>query len=140
MDEGKIVMTTKPERASSARSAVASASAHAGLQDKRHPLAFLRSALPEKFAVRAHGTGTFGQNDLGPLDHDLIKNYAKSGDPIGERIILHGRVLDENGRAVPHTLVEIWQANAGGRYRHKKDSYLGADRSQFRRLRPLPHR
>ena len=44
----------------------------------------------------------------------------------GERIIVHGRVLDENARPVPNTLVEIWQANAGGRYRHKKDSYLGA--------------
>ncbi|MGR3520643.1 MAG: protocatechuate 3,4-dioxygenase subunit beta, partial [Roseovarius sp.] len=43
---------------------------------------------------------------------------------IGERIIVHGRVLDENARPVPNTLVEIWQANAGGRYRHKKDSYL----------------
>ncbi len=66
----------------------------------------------------------FGHNDIDPLDHDLIKNYAKGGDPIGERIIVHGRVLDENGRAVPNTLVEIWQANAGGRYRHKKDTYL----------------
>ena len=41
--------------------------------------------------------------------------------PIGERIIVHGHVLDENGRRVPNTLVEFWQANAGGRYRHKKD-------------------
>lgn len=67
---------------------------------------------------------TFGHNAFDPLDNDLIRNYAKSGDPIGERIIVHGRVLDENGRPVPRTLVEIWQANAGGRYRHKKDSYL----------------
>lgn len=66
----------------------------------------------------------FGHNDFGPLDHDLIKNYAKDGDPIGERIIVHGRVLDEDARPVPNTLVEIWQANAGGRYRHKKDTYL----------------
>lgn len=66
----------------------------------------------------------FGHTDLGPLDHDLIKNFAKDGDPVGERIIVHGRVLDENGRPVPNTLVEIWQANAGGRYRHKKDMYL----------------
>ncbi|MEZ5912506.1 MAG: protocatechuate 3,4-dioxygenase subunit beta [Paracoccaceae bacterium] len=66
----------------------------------------------------------FGHNDLDPLDNDLIRNYAKSGDPIGERIIVHGRVMDENGRPVPNTLVEIWQANAGGRYRHKKDTYL----------------
>ena len=66
----------------------------------------------------------FGHNDIAPLDNDLIKNYAKTGDPVGERIIVHGRVLDENGRPVPNTLVEIWQANAGGRYRHKKDMYL----------------
>lgn len=67
---------------------------------------------------------TFGHSDIAPLDNDLVKNYAKSGDPVGERIIVHGRVLDENGRPVPNTLVEIWQANAGGRYRHKKDTYL----------------
>ncbi|AYE88340.1 protocatechuate 3,4-dioxygenase subunit beta [Sulfitobacter sp. D7] len=67
---------------------------------------------------------TFGQGDIAEIDNDLILNYAKTGDPIGERIIVHGRVLDENARPVPNTLVEIWQANAGGRYRHKKDSYL----------------
>ena len=67
---------------------------------------------------------TFGHGDIGPLDHDLIRNYAQTGDPVGERIVLHGRVLDENARPVPNTLVEIWQANAGGRYRHKKDTYL----------------
>ena len=66
----------------------------------------------------------FGHDDIAPIDNDLIKNYAKTGDPVGERIIVHGRVLDENARPVPGTLVEIWQANAGGRYRHKKDSYL----------------
>ena len=68
---------------------------------------------------------TFGHNDLDPIDNDMIHNYAKPGESaIGERIILHGRVLDENGRPLPNTLVEAWQANAGGRYRHKKDTYL----------------
>ncbi len=66
----------------------------------------------------------FGQHELGPLDHDLLLNYAHSGDPIGERTIVHGRVLDENGRGVAGALVEVWQANAGGRYRHKNDTYL----------------
>jgi protocatechuate 3,4-dioxygenase beta subunit len=66
----------------------------------------------------------FGHNDIDPIDNDLIKNYAKDGDPVGERIIVHGRVLDENARPVPQVLVEVWQANAGGRYRHKKDAYL----------------
>jgi protocatechuate 3,4-dioxygenase beta subunit len=67
---------------------------------------------------------TFGHGDIAPGDNDLIRNYAQDGDPIGERIIVHGRVLDENARPVPGTLVEIWQANAGGRYRHRKDGYL----------------
>ena len=66
----------------------------------------------------------FGHSDLGPLDNDLILNYAQDGEPVGERIVVHGRVLDESGRGVPNTLVEFWQANAGGRYRHKKDTYL----------------
>lgn len=66
----------------------------------------------------------FGHNDIDPIDNDLIKNYAKTGDPVGERIIVHGRVLDENARPVAKALVEVWQANAGGRYRHKKDTYL----------------
>ena len=66
----------------------------------------------------------FGRDELGPLDNDLILNYAKSGEPIGERTIVHGRVLDGNGRPVPNTLVEVWQANAGGRYRHTNDTYI----------------
>ncbi len=67
----------------------------------------------------------FGHSDIDAGDNDLLTNYAQAGEsPIGERIILHGRVLDENANPVPNTLVEIWQANAGGRYRHKKDTYL----------------
>lgn len=66
----------------------------------------------------------FGRDELGPLDNDLILNYAKSGEPIGERTIVHGCVLDGNGRPVPNTLVEVWQANAGGRYRHTNDTYI----------------
>lgn len=66
----------------------------------------------------------FGHDMIGELDDDLILNYAKNGEPIGQRIIVHGRVLDENGRGVSGALVEVWQANAGGRYRHKKETYL----------------
>ncbi|MEM6939801.1 MAG: protocatechuate 3,4-dioxygenase subunit beta [Pseudomonadota bacterium] len=67
----------------------------------------------------------FGPTDIDPGDKDLLTNYAQPGEsPIGERIILHGRVLDESARPVPKTLVEIWQANAGGRYRHVKDTYF----------------
>ena len=66
----------------------------------------------------------FGHDEIGPLDNDLILNCAKDGEPIGERILVHGHVRDENGRPVPNTLVEFWQANAGGRYRHVNDRYL----------------
>lgn len=67
----------------------------------------------------------FGHNMLGEYDNNLILNYTQGKAPaIGERIRVHGRVQDETGRAVPNTLVEVWQANAGGRYRHIKDSYF----------------
>ena len=88
------------------------------LRSPRIPLWSLQNSLSEV-------TGpAFRPDELGPLDNDLILNYAKDGEPIGERIIVHGHVLDENGRPVPNTLVEFWQANAGGRYRHVNDRYL----------------
>jgi protocatechuate 3,4-dioxygenase beta subunit len=69
----------------------------------------------------------FGHSIIGELDNDLIHNFARPGESaIGERIIVHGRVLDERGRPVSGALVEFWQANAGGRYRHKKETYLAA--------------
>jgi protocatechuate 3,4-dioxygenase beta subunit len=58
---------------------------------------------------------------IGPLDNDLTRQHP--GPPIGARIIVEGRVLDEDGRPLPETLVEIWQANACGRYAHKADAY-----------------
>lgn len=73
-------------------------------------------------------TGPQFQNlRLGPADNDLLLNYrdgSMPGLPAGERMMLFGRVVDQMGKPVPHTLVEMWQANAGGRYRHKKDNYL----------------
>ncbi|MEX3014628.1 protocatechuate 3,4-dioxygenase subunit beta [Gymnodinialimonas hymeniacidonis] len=67
----------------------------------------------------------FGHDLIGPLDNDLILNFAQPGESaIGPRIIVHGRVSDETGRPVPGALVEFWQANAGGRYRHKKEGYI----------------
>jgi protocatechuate 3,4-dioxygenase beta subunit len=88
------------------------------LRSPRLALVSLQTSLSET-------TGpVFGREELGPLDNDLIRNYAKTGEPIGERTIVHGRVLDGNGRGVADTLVEVWQANAGGRYRHRNDTYL----------------
>ncbi len=63
----------------------------------------------------------FGYDDIKPTDHDLTRQHK--GEPIGERIVVSGRVLDENGKPVPHTLVEVWQANAAGRYPHKTDRH-----------------
>ncbi len=78
----------------------------------------------------------FGEFKVNPLDNDLTQNAIKNGEPIGERIVVHGKVMDEFGRAIPHALVEIWQANSAGRYVHKVDqhdapldpNFLGAGR------------
>jgi len=68
----------------------------------------------------------FGHDMIGPDDNDLLCNHATDGKtPIGERMIVHGQIRDETGRGIPATLVEIWQANAAGRYRHPGDSYRG---------------
>jgi protocatechuate 3,4-dioxygenase beta subunit len=58
-----------------------------------------------------------------PEDADLTSNAGTGGEAIGQRIIVAGRVLDEQGAPVPHTLVEVWQANAAGRYIHRRDSW-----------------
>jgi protocatechuate 3,4-dioxygenase beta subunit len=62
-----------------------------------------------------------GEGLVGERDHDLTVQHA--GEPLGERIVVEGRLLDGDGRPIPHTLVEIWQANAGGRYRHDGDRH-----------------
>jgi protocatechuate 3,4-dioxygenase beta subunit len=62
-----------------------------------------------------------GEGRVGELDHDLTRQHAD--EPQGQRIIVHGRVLEGDGRPVRNTLVEVWQANAGGRYAHPQDSH-----------------
>ncbi len=85
-----------------------------------------RNALLALDATVTENTGpNFGHDLIGPLDNNLILNFTQGKAPaVGERIRMHGRVIDETGRAVPNTLVEIWQANAGGRYRHIRDTYF----------------
>lgn len=90
------------------------------LRSPKNALISIQQTLSEVTAPR------FLADELGANDHDLITNYAKDGLPIGERVVIHGYVRDEYGRPVPHALVEVWQANASGRYRHKKDQYIGA--------------
>lgn len=66
----------------------------------------------------------YGHEDVGELDHDLTRQHP--GEPVGERIIVSGHVLDENGHPVRNSLVEIWQANAAGRYAHHNDNHAAA--------------
>jgi protocatechuate 3,4-dioxygenase beta subunit len=63
----------------------------------------------------------YGTDRVTEADADLTRQH--DGEPLGQRIIVHGRVLDGDGRPVPHTLVEVWQANAAGRYRHAVDNW-----------------
>jgi protocatechuate 3,4-dioxygenase beta subunit len=79
------------------------------------PLIFLPHTLSEV-------TGpVFGHSDIGPNDNDLTVQHA--GEPLGERIIVTGQVLEGDGRPVPNSLIEIWQANAAGRYAHSRDDH-----------------
>lgn len=63
----------------------------------------------------------FGYDALGPTDNDLTRQH--SGEPLGERIFVSGRVLDVYNRPVRRALIEIWQANSAGRYHHKGDTH-----------------
>src|SRR4029453_18121498 len=73
------------------------------------PLVLLPHTLSERTAP------VYGDLPLGDLDHDLTRQHA--GDPLGERISVSGRVLGSDGRPIRNQLVEIWQANAAGRFR-----------------------
>ncbi len=65
----------------------------------------------------------FEDREISKLDSDLIHNFGSGGSPIGERIIVHGKVIDQYANPLPHALIEIWQANAAGRYRHGNDNF-----------------
>ena len=82
----------------------------------RQPLIPLPHLLTER-------TGpAFGEQRFGPLDADLTRQHR--GEPLGERIIVTGQILDRVGHPIPGQLVEIWQANAAGRYAHDADQHL----------------
>lgn len=88
-----------------------------GLRGPTKPLVPIAQSLSEMSGP------VYGHDALGPLDADLTKNGAKNGEPLGERIIVSGRVLDEDGRPQPDMLIEIWQCNAAGRYVHGADQH-----------------
>ena len=79
----------------------------------------LQPLLPIQATLSEITGPVFGYDRMMANDADLTKQHA--GDPIGERIVVTGRVLDANARPVANTLVEIWQANSAGRYPHPRD-------------------
>ncbi|MEP6952471.1 MAG: protocatechuate 3,4-dioxygenase subunit beta [Solirubrobacteraceae bacterium] len=86
------------------------------LRHPKQPLVYLPGGDTELTGPRLGG-----ELVTGPLDHDLTRQHP--GEPIGERIVVAGRVLDTRGRPLRDTLVEVWQANAAGRYRHQGDRW-----------------
>jgi protocatechuate 3,4-dioxygenase beta subunit len=96
----------------------------------------LQPLIPLDSGISESTAPFFRPDVIGPLDHDLTRNGRRNGEPIGERIIVTGRVMDEYGRPLRNSLVEVWQANACGRYIHKVDqhdapldpNFLGAGR------------
>ena len=78
-----------------------------------------RPLLLVKDLIKDISLPAFGESAISPFDHDLTKNACKNGVPIGERIKVFGKIMDEYGRPLPRVLIEIWQANAAGRYVHK---------------------
>ncbi|MFW0782941.1 protocatechuate 3,4-dioxygenase subunit beta [Gordonia sp. CPCC 206044] len=84
----------------------------------RHPTKNFAHTDPEGIEL---SSPAFGHRDVDPLEADLTIQHG--GDPIGERLVVTGRVLDGDGRPVRNQLVEVWQANAAGRYIHKRDQH-----------------
>lgn len=79
--------------------------------------------IPIKHTLSELTGPVYGEDVVRLHDNDLTKNAKIHADPIGERIVVAGRVTDELGRPIPHTLIEIWQANSAGRYIHKIDTH-----------------
>jgi protocatechuate 3,4-dioxygenase, beta subunit len=80
-----------------------------------------RPLVPLPSAVDDPTGPMFGDDRVADADHDLTAGHG--GEPQGQRIIVHGRVLEAGGRPVRGALVEVWQANAGGRYLHDRDRH-----------------
>jgi protocatechuate 3,4-dioxygenase beta subunit len=81
----------------------------------------LRPLIPLRHTLSEITGPIFGPDTVGPNDHDLTRQHE--GEPIGQRIIVAGRVLDGDGNPIPRTLVEVWQADAAGRYAHAEDRH-----------------
>ena len=80
-----------------------------------------RPLAPFPEELHAVAGPVFGDGVLEESDNDLTRQH--SGEPLGERIIVHGRLLGDDGRPIPGALIEVWQANAAGRYLHDVDRH-----------------
>ncbi len=87
---------------------------------KRAPL---KRLVPMKQTLSEITGPLFGEAAVQPGDNDLTRNAGTGTEAMGERLIIVGRVLDEDEQPVPNTLIEIWQANAAGRYHHEVDQH-----------------
>jgi protocatechuate 3,4-dioxygenase beta subunit len=85
------------------------------LRAPRNPLVMLPEGMHDPSGP------VYGEGLISELDADLTRQHA--GEPLGERIIVTGRVLDAGGRPLPNALIELWQANAAGRYIHEHDQH-----------------
>ena len=101
----------------------------------RHPTKDPHHADPETLEFFSP---VFGPRDVDTLEADLTIQH--NGEPIGERIVVTGRIVDGEGRPVRRQIVEIWQANAAGRYMHKRDQHPAPLDPNFTGVGPLPHR
>ena len=80
-----------------------------------------RPLIPLPLTPTERSGPVFGHQAIGPLDTDLTRQHP--AEPLGERIIVTGHLLDGGGRPIPEQLIEIWQANAAGRYAHEIDQH-----------------
>lgn len=84
----------------------------------RHPTKNPKLVDPETIELLSPA---FGQRDVAAIESDLTIQHT--GEPLGERMTVRGRVVDSWGRPVAHQLIELWQANSAGRYIHQRDQH-----------------
>ena len=87
------------------------------LRAPTQPLIALSAGLSERTGPLFH------RDTINALDHDMIRNGQRGGEPIGERIMVSGKVLDERGQSIADTIIELWQANAAGLYADRDDQH-----------------
>ncbi len=91
-----------------------------GSSVKRGPL---KKLAPIKQTLSEVTGPLFSDITLEPGENDLTRNTDTGREAMGERIIIVGKVMDENDKPIPNSVMEIWQANSAGRYQHPADQH-----------------